>query len=138
MIDNLSKEQRLRNMKSIKSKDSKPELKVRKLVYALGFRYRLHKKDLPGKPDLVFSKQKKIILVHGCFWHGHNCKRGKVNPKTNANYWSTKISKNISRDKSNIRKLRSLGWKILIVWECKIKNLEQIESRISKFLSQST
>ena len=108
-------------MRAVKCKDTAPEMVVRRLVHSLGYRYRLHRRDLPGKPDLVFGPRRKVIFVHGCFWHGHTCKRGNRQPKTNADYWRKKIQVNKERDKSTLEELRARGWEILVVWECETK-----------------
>ena len=110
-------------MRAVKSKDTKPEIALRKALFALGLRYRLNVKELPGKPDLVFPKHKTVIFVHGCFWHGHRCKRGARAPKSNAEYWSAKIARNKARDKKNAAALKKLGWRVVTVWECELKAL---------------
>jgi DNA mismatch endonuclease (patch repair protein) len=107
-------------MRAVKSRDTSPELAVRKILTAMGYRYRLHSEKLPGAPDIVFPSRKKVIFVHGCFWHGHSCKRGARIPKTNVTYWRTKIARNIARDKRMASELRRLGWKAKIVWECEV------------------
>ena len=115
-------EQRSRNMSAIKSKNTKPEIKVRKILHSMGYRFRLHRKDLPGSPDIVLPKYKTIIFVHGCFWHRHeNCKYAST-PKTRQEFWEAKFRENINRDKLNQENLSSKGWKIIIVWECEIKD----------------
>ncbi|MEW2918271.1 very short patch repair endonuclease [Ruegeria sp. ANG10] len=124
---------RSRIMRSVKNKDTAPEMIVRRFVYSLGYRYRLHRSDLPGKPDLVFGPRRKLIFVNGCFWHGHTCKRGNRQPKNNAHYWREKIQKNRERDASNIEKLRALGWEVLVVWECETKQ-ERMKQAIESFL----
>lgn len=121
-------------MRAVKSKDTKPEVVIRRLVHALGFRFRLHRVDLPGSPDLVFSKKRKIIFVHGCFWHGHSCARGARQPKTNTEYWLRKIEGNRRRDKQSLAELRRLGWNILVLWECQLKEPKKTRSRVKKFL----
>jgi DNA mismatch endonuclease (patch repair protein) len=127
--------QRSATMRAVKSKDTEPELKVRRFVHALGFRYRLHRKDLPGKPDLVFSKLKKVIFVHGCFWHGHDCCRGARVPKNNSEYWRCKVSRNQERHRRQIKALNHLGWQELIVWECHLKaEAQKTEGEIKRFL----
>lgn len=136
MADNLTKEQRKRNMTAIKSRHTKPEMIVRSLLHRLGFRFRLHYQKLPGKPDIVLPKHKKIILVHGCFWHMHDCKRGNVTPKTNIEYWQNKRFRNVERDKENLSLYKSSGWKTLTIWECEVKDLTSIENKIRKFLSE--
>ncbi|NOX81845.1 MAG: DNA mismatch endonuclease Vsr [Alphaproteobacteria bacterium] len=110
-------------MRAVKSKDTKPEIVVRKALFALGYRYRLNVKHLPGKPDLVFAKYRTVIFVHGCFWHGHHCKRGARTPKTNTAYWTNKIARNKARDKKNAAALRKLGWRVITLWECKLNKL---------------
>lgn len=99
-----------------------PEMAVRRLVHSLGYRYRLHGKDLPGKPDLVFPSRRKAIMVHGCFWHMHDCRRGYRAPKENSGYWSAKIARNRERDLQTQAELRSLGWDVLVIWECETKS----------------
>lgn len=129
-----SSEVRRRTMQAVKSKNTNPELIVRRLLHAHGYRYRLHNNDLAGCPDLVFPARRKIIFVHGCFWHGHSCKRGSRVPTTNRTYWTKKITSNRSRD-LRVRKNLSLdGWKVLCVWECELKNLNATLKRITKFL----
>ena len=135
MADNLTTEQRKLNMKAIKSRHTKPELIVRSIVHKLGFRFRLHSSKLPGKPDIVLPRHKKIILVHGCFWHMHNCKRGSVTPKTNTDYWQNKRFKNVARDVENENYYREHNWSILTVWECEVKNTTTLSEKISTFLN---
>jgi DNA mismatch endonuclease (patch repair protein) len=115
-------------MRSIKSRDTSPERLVRKLLSANGYRYRLHSKHLPGRPDIVFAGRKKAIFIHGCFWHGHPCKRGARMPKTNAIYWRAKIERNRLRDKRNVRLLHKAGWKTKIIWECELKRKTLLNS----------
>ena len=134
MADYLTKEQRSWNMSRIRSKDTKPELVVRSLLHRMGYRFRLHRKDLPGKPDIVLPKYKTVIFVHGCFWHGHKvCKRGNM-PKSNRDYWVQKIQKNIDRDKKHRKELKKMGWKVLTIWECQIGRNAAIEKKIKKAL----
>ncbi len=135
MTDVLTPEQRRRCMASIRGKNTKPEMLVRKIVHALGYRYTLHRKELPGKPDLVFPARKKVIFVHGCFWHKHRCRYGKVQPKTNISFWEQKRESNRLRDFRNRRELRKLGWETLIVWECWTKNSEKIKQMEKKIIS---
>lgn len=112
-------------MKAIKSRNTKPELMLRALLRRLGFPgYRLHRKDLPGKPDVAYIGRKKAIFVHGCFWHGHPCKNGYHLPQTNPGYWGPKIERNMTRDKEHIAKLEALGWSVLIVWECELNKVD--------------
>lgn len=135
MADNLTAEQRKKNMTAIKSRHTKPEIIVRSIIHRLGFRFRLHDKKLAGKPDIVLPKHKKIILVHGCFWHMHDCKRGNVTPKSNVEYWQTKRLRNVERDKSNLKTYKKEGWKTLTVWECEIKDLPKLERKLVRFLN---
>lgn len=122
-------------MRTVRSKDTKPELIVRRLVYGLGYRYRLHRRDLPGSPDLVLGPRRKVIFVHGCFWHGHDCKRGARVPKTNQEYWTAKIARNVARDKENRRALEALGWSVCVIWECELKQPEAVTKRLSACLA---
>jgi len=121
-------------MAKVRSKDTKPEMIVRRLIYSLGFRYRLHRKDLPGKPDLVFFHRKKVIFVHGCFWHRHNCKAGRKEPKSNQEYWIPKLERNLLRDKENREVLVKMGWRVLVLWECELKNKEDLTKMVKLFL----
>lgn len=127
-------EVRHRTMQAVKSKDTGPEMLVRRLLFARGYRYRLHKKDLPGCPDLVFRSRKKVIFVHGCFWHGHRCARGNRVPVHNREYWVEKINKNRQRDRNAARLLRKLGWKRKVIWECSLKNPDRVRSVLDDFL----
>lgn len=139
MADKISKERRSQNMRAIRSKDMKPEMLVRRFVHGLGYRYRLHRKDLPGKPDLVFGPRRKVIFVHGCFWHQHSaaiCLDGRK-PKSNLGYWGPKLRRNIERDVENQEKLEDMGWNVLVIWECETKNLSLIGDRIRAFLEHS-
>lgn len=112
-------------MGGIRSKNTQPELAVRRALHASGFRFRLHSRDLPGKPDIVLSKWKAVILVHGCFWHGHDCPLFKL-PSTKREFWNEKIGRNKERDRETIENLRSLGWRVLTVWECSLKGKERL------------
>ena len=134
MVDKLTPECRSENMRRIRSKDTKPELKVRRLLHSLGFRYRLHRKDLPGKPDLVFGSRRRAIFVHGCFFHQHkSCADGKL-PKSRLEYWRPKLAGNVARDRTNRLRLRRDGWKSLVVWDCETSNLPKLEKRLLRFL----
>lgn len=136
MTDIFPPEKRSEIMRKIKPTGSKQEVFIRKLVHSMGYRYRLHKKDLPGNPDLVFTKYKKVIFVHGCFWHGHEgCKRSAL-PTANADFWKKKLTGNAERDKSNYKRLELLGWKYMIIWQCEIKESQRkkISESISNFL----
>lgn len=114
MTDVHTKEQRSFNMSQIRDKNTKPEIIIRSIIHRMGFRFRLHDKNLPGKPDIVLPRHKKVIFVHGCFWHLHNCKYGRVKPATNVNFWRTKRLSNKKRDKENLTELRKLGWKSVV------------------------
>jgi DNA mismatch endonuclease, patch repair protein len=136
MADKLTAVERSRNMASIRSKDMKPELAVRKLAHRLGFRFRLHRKDLPGKPDLVFPKYRAAIFVHGCFWHQHadpKCLDGRP-PKSNGSYWGPKLARNRERDCAHKDALERQGWRVLIVWECETKQPDLVREKIRTFL----
>ncbi|MCK9457261.1 MAG: very short patch repair endonuclease [Candidatus Riflebacteria bacterium] len=135
MTDVLSTEQRRFCMSRIRDKNTKPEIIVRQLVRQMGIGYRLHVKDLPGKPDLVFRKHNKIIFVHGCFWHMHTCKYGRVVPKTNAEFWQTKRLSNKLRDSKNRKELKKLGWKVLVIWECQTKKTLYLVKKLQGFFS---
>ena len=136
MADKISKAARSRNMAAIRGKDTKPEMSVRRLAHAQGYRFRLHRKDLPGSPDLVFPARGKVIFVHGCFWHRHRCKEGRWEPKSRVEFWKEKFDKNKKRDRRNRRHLRKLGWEYLVLWECQIEHWqpERLEERITTFL----
>jgi DNA mismatch endonuclease (patch repair protein) len=136
MADKLTPERRSENMRRIKSKDMKPELLVRRLAHGIGYRYRLHRKDLPGTPDLVFGPKRKVIFVHGCFWHGHE-REGCLDarrPKSNTNYWNPKLTRNKERDAERITALEAAGWDVLVIWECETKDAKAVQSRLKKFL----
>ncbi|MBZ2185181.1 MAG: DNA mismatch endonuclease Vsr [Bryobacter sp.] len=126
--------QRSETMRAVKSIGTTPERIVRKLAHSLGFRFRLHRADLPGKPDLVFPRLRKVIFVHGCFWHGHTCKRGARIPQQNRDYWLQKITRNKARDKANPVLLRKLGWRTLIIWECETRSELVLSRKLIRFL----
>lgn len=133
MVDNLSKEKRSKIMRSITSKNTKPELIVRKLLTALGYRYRLHRKDIPGRPDIAFIGRKKAIFVHGCFWHVHiNCAISHI---PNSEFWQKKLKRNQDRDAVSLNALESKNWQSLTIWECELKNLELVNQKLISFLS---
>lgn len=135
-MDTLSRQARSERMSLIRSRDTAPELVVRHIVHALGFRYRLHVKTLPGKPDLVFSRLRKVIFVHGCFWHRHKkraCKLARM-PKSHLEFWKPKLEGNHLRDLATNRSLRKLGWSVLEVWECETQNVEVLEQNLRYFL----
>ncbi len=136
MADALSPERRSENMRRIRSKDMKPEVAVRSIVHRHGYRFRLHAKELPGKPDIVRRTYKQAIFVHGCFWHQHadpKCLDGRP-PKSNTSYWLPKLARNVQRDKDAAAALRKMGWKVLVVWECETKTPARLEKRVLKFL----
>jgi DNA mismatch endonuclease, patch repair protein len=138
MPDVHTPEQRSRNMAAVKGRDTKPEMRVRSILYALGYRYRLHRKDLPGKPDIVLPRLHVAIFVNGCFWHSHDCHRGRVAPKTRAKFWASKRGETTERDARNKRDLRGLGWRVVVIWECQSKSEESLRrSLISKLLPRS-
>lgn len=120
-------------MRAIRSKNMLPELAVRRLAHGLGYRYRLHRRDLPGTPDLVFVSRRKVIFVHGCFWHAHGCKWAHV-PKSNQAYWVPKLERNRARDVKHLKALRADGWGCLVLWECQLKEMRRVRQRLSKFL----
>ena len=134
MADVLTPEQRRRNMQRIRSKHTKPEMRVRQLVHRLGYRFRLHGAKLPGRPDLVLAARRKVIFVHGCYWHMHACRFGRVVPATNAEFWQKKRSGNVARDKVVRGELRRAGWKMLVIWECQARDEESVAKRIAAFL----
>ena len=139
MPDIFAPEKRHEIMQNVKTKNTAPEIKLRSLLHKNGFRFRVNRKDLPGKPDIVLPKYRAVIFVHGCFWHGHDCPRGQ-RPQTNADFWNQKIDRNVIRDKSDVSLLESLGWRVLIVWECVIKKKNEavLLSRVKEFLLHST
>lgn len=137
MADKISADRRSRNMAAIRSKNTKPEMIVRQMVHSMGHRYRLHRKDLPGKPDLVFGPRRKVIFVHGCFWHQHpdpGCKDSRL-PKTRLDYWLPKLERNVERDHSCQKMLEEMGWCVLTVWECVVRDKPALECRLTEFLA---
>lgn len=121
-------------MSRVSGKDTAPEMIVRKMIHGIGFRYRLHTRDLPGSPDITLRRLKKAIFVHGCFWHGHEgCKRAK-RPSANADFWNRKIDQTIARDAEAQRRLREMGWEVLVVWQCQMRDAESLYERIARFL----
>ncbi|MFW5837719.1 MAG: very short patch repair endonuclease [Desulfovibrionaceae bacterium] len=133
-MDVFTTDKRSRVMRRVKSEGTRPEMIVRRLLHGLGYRYRLHRADLPGKPDLVFQSRKKVIFVHGCFWHWHHCPRGQRMPKSNTEYWRAKIDRNIDRDAKNQKELQDLGYDVLTVWECQTRDPETLAARLRDFL----
>ncbi len=131
-VDTLTIEQRSERMSRVRSKDTKAELAVRRLVFSMGYRYRLHRRDLPGSPDLVFPSRRKVIFVHGCFWHRHpGC--GRM-PKSRQDFWEPKLEANRQRDERNMTALRDDGWDACVIWECELKDMAEVEGRIRRFL----
>lgn len=122
-----------RRMAAVRQKDTEPEMVVRRLLHQLGYRYRLHVRDLPSAPDIVFRSRRKVILVHGCFWHRHACSRSSM-PATHVAYWQAKFERTIERDKSSIQSLRANGWEVLVVWECQTRHLKTLQEQLVRFL----
>ena len=134
-MDKLSPEQRSRNMAQVKAENTRPEILVRSLLHRMGYRFRLHDKKLPGKPDIILPKYKAVIFVHGCFWHGHEgCKRGTI-PATRTEFWRNKISSNKIRDSNNITDLKNLGYRCLVLWQCELKDETLLKQRLTDFLT---
>jgi len=134
VVDSLTPKERSEIMARVRAKDTRPEMAVRRLIFALGFRYRLHERKLPGCPDLVFRSRRKVIFVHGCFWHRHtNCALARI-PKSRVDFWTAKLEGNRQRDERNKRALTREGWKVLIIWECQIADAARLEARIRRFL----
>ncbi|NCC24260.1 MAG: DNA mismatch endonuclease Vsr [Deltaproteobacteria bacterium] len=133
-MDVFSRAKRSQIMSRVGGKNTKPEIAVRSLLHSLGYRFRLHRKDLPGKPDITLPKYKKVIFVHGCFWHGHeDCPRAK-RPSTNEEFWREKLDKNIERDKETVTALKELGWDVLTVWTCEVKDTNKLKTKLLSFL----
>lgn len=136
-MDTVSKEVRSKIMAAVKGKDTKPEIAVRKLLHSLGYRYRLHKKELPGSPDIFLKKYDAVIYVHGCFWHHHKgCKHATV-PKSNVAFWTEKLKRNVHRDKENIMALKRLGYKVKVIWECQTTNIKLLDYKLRGFLNNN-
>lgn len=130
MVDKISVTQRSRNMAAVPSRNTKPEKVVRSVLHSLGFRFRLHQKSLPGSPDIVLKRHNAVILVHGCFWHGHDCRRGKM-PSTQQEFWIPKLVGNRERDARQAKELRALGWRVLTIWECEAKDEAKLSERLT-------
>ena len=134
MVDTVTAQVRSRIMAQVKSKDTKPEMTVRRLLHGLGYRYRLHRKDLPGKPDLVFPSRRKAVFVHGCFWHSHaDCKKARL-PSSNRDYWQAKLTRNRERDERNVALIEKEGWATIVVWECELSDLDAVARSLVDFL----
>ena len=136
MADTLTRVERSERMGRIQNKDTKPEMRIRKIVHGMGYRYRLHKANLPGKPDLVFAGRRKVIFVHGCFWHRHpdpSCSLARL-PKSKLDFWVPKLEANRQRDEANVRELEQAGWDVLTIWECQLRNEKELKIRIQVFL----
>lgn len=134
MVDIISKEKRSWNMSRIKGKDTKPELIVRSLLHMMGYRFRLHRKDLPGKPDIVLPKYRTVIFVHGCFWHRHKDCKYAYNPKSRTSFWQNKFKENIERDNKKQAELKKIGWEVIVIWECDLRKVEELKMKIKKEL----
>lgn len=137
-MDNLSPTERSAQMARVRAKGSRPEMAVRRLVHALGYRFRLHRRDLPGTPDLVLPRHRKVIFVHGCFWHRHSdpaCKLARL-PKSNVEFWTDKLERNRTRDVEQQERLTALGWQNLVVWECELRQTEQVVNKVRAFLER--
>jgi len=134
MADHLTPEERSAQMRRVRSRDTKPEMRVRRVAHSLGTRFRLHRRDLPGTPDLVFPARRKIIQVHGCFWHRHEGCRSARMPTDRSDYWNAKLNRNVERDIANLLALKELSWDVLVVWECETGNLETLRRRLASFL----
>lgn len=133
MADKISPERRSANMRQIRSRDMRPEVTVRRIVHAMGYRYRLHRRDLPGKPDLVFGPRRAVIFVHGCFWHQHDCRDGH-SPRSNTGYWGEKLSRNVERDAAHTATLQAMGWRVLVIWECQVRDQDAVGRAVAGFL----
>ena len=134
VVDNLSAYQRSECMRRVTGANTSPEILVRKLIHSMGYRYALHVKRLPGKPDIVLVSRRKVIFVHGCFWHNHRCRRGRRLPITNSKYWKEKRQRNADRDRRHTRCLRDEGWQVLVIWECWTRDEEALRKKLQAFL----
>jgi DNA mismatch endonuclease (patch repair protein) len=137
MSDNLTPEQRRVAMRRVKSKNTSPEIAIRRLLHQMGIAgYRLHRRDVPGSPDIAWLSKKAAIFIHGCFWHAHDCPRGSRKPKTNRHYWQTKLARNIQRDSKQRAELKKKGWDILTIWECELKDESRLARRLNRFFAR--
>lgn len=134
MVDHVAPDRRSFIMSSVRTKDTKPEMLLRRLLHRLGYRFRLHRRDLPGSPDIVFPSRRKVVFVNGCYWHGHECRWGKL-PKSRLDYWGPKIEANRERDERHTRDLERLGWAALTVWQCELKQPDSAVQRVVDFLA---
>jgi len=138
MVDSLTVSERRARMSLIRFRDTKPEMAVRRMLHSMGYRYRLHVKDLPGTPDVVFRRRKKVIFIHGCFWHRHPnpaCKLARL-PKSRLEFWEPKLEGNRRRDEANLIKLKKMGWNVLVVWECELRDSEQLGNKLLRFVGE--
>lgn len=135
MTDRISEARRSWNMSRIRGKDTKPEIAVRSMLHRLGYRFRLHRNDLPGRPDIVLPSRKTVILVHGCYWHRHPGCRYAYSPKSRVDFWEKKFSENIARDRRNMDELQSIGWRALVVWECELREPDELKKRLKDELN---
>lgn len=133
MADTRTPEQRRKIMQSVRSKNTGTELQVRRLLFSMGYRYRLHRDGLPGRPDIVFPGRKKAVLVHGCFWHGHECRKG-ASPKSRNHYWGPKIDANRARDDGDLRRLKESGWAVIVVWQCELNDRDALAAKLKSFV----
>jgi DNA mismatch endonuclease (patch repair protein) len=137
VADRLTRKQRSENMRAVKNKDTTPELVARKAAHRLGFRFRLHRKDLPGSPDIVFPKHRTVIFVHGCFWHGHDCTRSKL-PATNVAFWTQKLEKNKVRDRGAVAALENAGWRVRTLWQCELRTMDMALDGVAEAMACRT
>jgi DNA mismatch endonuclease, patch repair protein len=136
MTDKISKARRSANMRAVRSRNTRPEIRVRQTAHRLGYRFRLHRGDLPGKPDIAFPARRKAIFVHGCFWHQHRgCPRATV-PKSNRGFWRPKLARNVARDAGQLAAIRKRGWRALVIWECQVKNERWLSTKLGRFLGR--
>lgn len=137
-MDTLTRERRSWNMSRIRGSNTTPELAVRSLLHRMGYRFRLHRRDLPGKPDIVLTKYRTVIFVHGCFWHRHRGCRFSYTPKSRIHFWTRKFQQNVDRDRASTRRLRALGWSVLVIWECQVRKVEPLSKRLNLFLHRAS
>lgn len=137
MADTLTPEARSARMATIKSRNTRPEMVVRRALTGMGLRYRLHRRDIPGTPDIAFVGRRRAIFVNGCWWHGHKCRLGDRPPKSNQEFWASKIAKNVERDRAVLERLAAEGWAVLTIWECEVRSLETLHSKLHRFLFEA-